>query len=210
MLIDYDKLDNASKMALVLSGLSFPMHIAMKNLKQYGKYKAGVELDLTDYAIADEKTLASIKEKTEYKMKALNILERLGYPLDCLGTHLYLELIDEAREFLDKIELPNDLEKCKSFLAGLREPLSEIYKYIAREYLEIGIKPFHEYIEDALTRIDEEKVDKDLYLDLFGENPELTDYGTFAFQIAAYVNGLYSMKNVEDKPMTLKLVKEQE
>ena len=167
----------------VLQGTSFAIYEAKKDKENYEKYKNG--------------ELTNPKEEIEKDVKILDILERLGYPMNELGTYLYKDLIKEVCDEMKDISIKKDIEKCKYILSELTNTYSSLYHYIAREWKEIGIIPFHLYIEQAIEKIDKKKIDKELSEKIFGNNKKTKNYGFKAFQISAYTLNKYSYKDTK-------------
>ena len=59
---------------------------------------------------------------------------------------------------------------------------------------EMGVKSFHFYIGEAISKIDDDSIDKELAIKVFGSNPEDLNYGLQAFQLACYASDRYSME----------------
>ena len=179
------------KLLMVLHGTSFAVYVANKDIDKYAKFKALEDQELSE---ADSRS-----------MEVLSILDRLGFPMNELGTYLYKEVITELCDSLKEITgKRSDMDKCRYLLAQLNDAFSQFYHDIAREYLEIGIKPFHLYIQQALEKINYEKVDLDLSYQIFGANPVEQNYGLQAFQLAAYTLGFSIDKKIHP-PIVKKL-----
>ena len=131
-------------------------------------------------------------------MKILSVLERLGYPMDQMGTYLYEEVISSACESLASVTgARRDMELCKDILSQLKNCFSSFYRQIAREYLEMGIQSFHFMIEQSIKDIQVQSMDLDLSYQIFGASPVEPDYGSQAFQIALYTMGFAIEKEVK-------------
>ena len=167
----------------VLQGTSFAIYSAKKDKEKYELYK--------------KEELKNINEETRRELKILDILERLGYPMNELGTYLYKDLINEVCDEMKDVSTRRDIDKCRILLQELTDIYSNLYHYIAREWKEMGIKTFHLYIGQATERIDKEKIDKELSKKIYGNNHKSQDYGLHAFQIAAYTLNKYSYDNIE-------------
>ncbi len=177
--------------AMVLNGSSFAVFVANKDREKFAQFKENGNEDLSD---SDVKS-----------MNILLLLEKLGYPMDELGTYLYKEVIFEISESLKEITgKRSDMEKCRFLLKELNNGFSNFYFEIAREYLEMGVKPFHLCIEDTINKIDSKKINTDVFYDIFGSFPKEQNYGLQAFQIAAYTLGFSINKDV-NPPMVKKL-----
>lgn len=176
-------------LSMILSGSDFAYFVASKDKGMYAKYKNNEHQELT---ISDSKS-----------MNILSILDRLGYPMDELGTYLYKEMISEISDSLVGIEgKRSDMDKCRDILASLSDGYSSFYHSVAREYLEMGIRSFHLYIERAIAKINYDAIDLALSAQIFGSNPPEQTYGLQAFQLAAYTLG-YGIKE-EIHPQVVK------
>ena len=177
----------------VLQGTSFAIYEAKKDKEKYTLYKNG--------------QLEELGEETERQMQILNILEKLGFSMNELGTFLYKDLIHEVCEEIKDVSTRRDIDKCRKILTELTDVYSNLYHYIAREWKEMGIKTFHLYIGQAIERIDTNKIDKELSKKIYGNSNEEKNYGLHAFQIAAYIQNKYTHTNEEEyeKPKIKKL-----
>ena len=128
----------------VLQGTSFAIYSAKKDKEKYESYK--------------KEELKNINEETRRELKILDILERLGYPMNELGTYLYKDLINEVCDEMKDVSTRRDIDKCRILLQELTDIYSNLYHYIAREWKEMGIKTFHLYIGQATERIDKEQM----------------------------------------------------
>ena len=174
---------SSEELIRVLQGTSFALYEAKKDKEKYENYKKG--------------ELKSIDEETNKDLKILDILERLGYSMNELGTYLYKDLIKEVCDEMKDVSTRRDMDKCRILLSELTNIYSNLYHYIAREWKEMGIKTFHLYIGQATERIDKEKIDQELSKKIYGNNPKPQDYGLHAFQIAAYTLNKYSYDNTK-------------
>lgn len=188
-----EKFTDEERLRLVLHGTSFAMYEANEDKENYIKFKNGKADNFSDSTIRD--------------MNLLEILERLGYSMDELGTYLYKDLIAETYEKIKDVSSRNDMDKCRAIMSSLTDAFSGFYRYIAREWKEMGVKSFHLYIQKAISKVSDEAVDMELSKKIFGDNPEEKNYGLQAFQIAAYAAKKYSFDDVEEykKPLVKKL-----
>ena len=69
----------------------------------------------------------------------------------------------------------------------------------------MSLDSFHLYIGEAISKIDENSIDKELAVKIFGSNPEDLNYGLQAFQLACYASNHYSMEPDFKKPKVMKL-----
>lgn len=191
MLKNNDEYSESEKLLKILHGTGLAIYTANKDRAKYAKVKSGEEQELS--------------EDESKSMSVLSILDGLGYPMNELGTYLYKEVIKETHKALEGVTgKRRDMEKCRAILAQLSDGFSQFYRNIAREDLEMGVKSFHLYIQQAISKIDSNAMDLDLVFDIFGPNPGELDYGLQAFQIAAYMMGFRVKKEIHP-PIVKKL-----
>ncbi len=176
-LVDLTELE---KLNMLIDGTSYAMFEAHLDKEAYEKSKKG--------------ELEEISEIQERDIKILRILEGLGYPMDELGTYLYKDVIAEAYEKVKDVSSRRDMDKCRDLMASLNDAYSDFYRWIARDDKEMGVKSFHFYIGEAISKIDDDSIDKELAIKVFGSNPEDLNYGLQAFQLACYASDRYSME----------------
>lgn len=188
-----EKFTEEERLRLVLHGTSFAMYEANKDKENYIKFKNGQTDEFSETTMRD--------------MNLLKILERLGYSIDELGTYLYKDVIAETYEKLKGASSRNDMDRCREIMSSLTDAFSGFYRYIAREWKEMGVKTFHLYIQKAIDGIEYDEVDVELAEKIFGDNPEEQNYGVQAFQIAAYAVKKYSFDNTKEykRPLVKKL-----
>ena len=120
-------------------------------------------------------------------IEILSILEKLGYPMNALGTYFYKDVVIGVCEELEKNqEIYNN--KIRKITSDLNNSYSDIYLWIASEDKELGCKTFHYFIEKTVEEIDEDKVDPALASKIYGDKKEIT-YGESALHIAEYYLG---------------------
>ena len=176
-LVDLTELE---KLNMLIDGTSYAMFNKHLDKEVYEKSKKG--------------ELEEISEIQERDIKILRILEGLGYPMDELGTYLYKDVIAEAYEKVKDVSSRRDMDKCRDLMASLNDAYSDFYRWIARDDKEMGVKSFHFYIGEAISKIDDDSIDKELAIKVFGSNPEDLNYGLQAFQLACYASDRYSME----------------
>ncbi len=166
--------------------ISFAKWSQSKDLERYRSYKQGEE-------IGDK----------ELDMRILSLLEGLGYPIEKIGTYLYKELIsyiyDDVKESIKSGIEPKEL------MEELIYPYSGLYHEIAREYLEIGVKPFHKYIKESIEEKDSSKAIEPLSITIKGLEEGYIDYGIQAMFLASYIYGKYDKKIEKAKRKTKKI-----
>lgn len=193
MVKEIQKFSESEQMLMLLQGTSYAMYEAGYENKIYNNYKEGKEIEVS---------------KSEMEgLKILSLLDNLGYPMDELGTYLYKDVIIKLCDLLKDISTRRDMEKCSEILEELNNCYSCFYHGIAREDKEIGVKTFHLYIKQAVDKIDEEKIDKELVKSIYGNELNDMNYGLNAFLLAAYSLEKYSYVDVEEykKPLIKKV-----
>ena len=184
-------LSDKENLRMILNGSSYAMYVANSDKNMYEKSKEGI--------------LENIEEYQQRGINILSLLEGLGYPMDELGTYLYKDVIAEIYEVVKDVSKRTDMDKCRDLMKELNDAYSNFYRWIARDDKEMGIASFHLYIEQAISKIDEESIDKELAVKVFGSNPEDINYGLQAFQLASYVANHYSMKPEFNKQKIMSL-----
>jgi len=180
------------KLSMVLCGNDYATYEANIDIGNYKKY---LKHETDDFS-----------ERTFRDMEILEMLSKLGYPMNELGTYLYKDLISEICEVLKGISSRRDMNICRVLLAKLNDAYSSFYHSIGREWKELGITSFHLYIMEALEEIDYDSVDEDLSRKIYGDEFYDQNYGLHAFKMAAYVLKKYSFSDAEyKKPIMKKL-----
>lgn len=176
-------------MSAVLDGTSFAIDIAKKDKNLYDQVKEGKQLVLTS--------------GQELDMKIISALDKLGYPMDELGTYIYKELISTLYDKIQHLDR-KDIDEAMKIVEELDNAYSNLYWTEAREYLEMSVKKYHLYIEQAIDNIDVDKIDNKFASKVFGKNPAELNYGRSAFQIASYIASKYMIKynNVKVKKLS--------
>lgn len=178
---------------LVVGGLSYAVYVSDSDRKIFSKYKDGILEDISD------------EKKRE--MEVLLLLERLGYPMDELGTYLYKNMIIEVVKHLDKVSTRQGIINCKYFIAKLKDSFSDIYLNLARFELEMGIKTFHKNVLEAISKIDYSKADPNLLYTIFSKIPKEIDYAEQAFVLGSYISGKLELKAELEKVEELEVPK---
>ena len=168
----HKKNSDIEKILKMLDGTSFARYEASKDKENFEKYKRNERADF--------------KEETLNNMKILDLLQRLGYSMEELGTYLLKDVIVEVYNYIQDKNGNKNMDRCSSIMAELNNPFSNFYLHIAREWKELGIKPFHLFIKKAQDTIDYKSIDKELSRKIYGNNLENSNYGIHAFQVAAY------------------------
>ena len=120
------------------------------------------------------------------QVRFLSVLDRLGYPMDEVGTHLYKDSIIAAYDRLLELYNNGDVEETKEVERDLKNVYSNLYHMIARDEYEIGNDTFHSYISKSVGMRNTDKLDDTLKDAIFGVDYEDEDHFTQAFKIASY------------------------
>lgn len=152
-----------------LYGYNFATYIANNDREKYIKYINGENLKLSNI--------------DSMAMNILSILDKLGYPMNELGTYLYKEVIAEISHSLNSI---TDIEQYQNLVKEITNVFSPFYYNIAKEYLEMNVNIFHLYLKKALENIDYNTSDIELISKLFGPDFQNQNFGLNALKIATY------------------------
>ena len=144
---------------------------------------------------AEKKLLLDYKENDTIntdgyeKIQVLNLLDKLGFPMDEIGTYLYRDVIMAS---LKDIEYKRSNDE---ILEGLNNFYSSTYQNIARDDYWIGITTLHSLIRRAIDKISDDNTDKLVISEIFSEDDVDSNYGIKAFMIASY---LYNTMDKEE------------
>jgi hypothetical protein len=191
MLKKIEELSDEEKLKMFLQGTMDAMFDANSDKEMYEKSKEG--------------KLEETSETQERDIRILSLLEGLGYPMNELGTYLYKDVIANIFEIVKGVSKRDDMNKYRELIASLNDAYSNFYRWIARDDKEMGITSFHLYIEQAINKIDEKAINKELAVKVFGSNPEDINYGLQAFQLACYVSNKYSKEPDFNKQKVMRL-----
>lgn len=168
----------------VLDGTSFAKMIAKDDKEKYEQFKAG--------------TFASDKESDYRDIYILTLLEGMGFPMDKLGTYLYKELIMEVKDQLKKADEEESIESYKEIYDDINNFDSNLYLWLASDYLEIGKKSFMIYMKQAFDSIDKRKIKKAINENLFvGENQPDYAYQTVQLGMQALTFDNYTKESAK-------------
>lgn len=121
------------------------------------------------------------------KVAALSLLEQLGYPMGNIGTYLYVTVIAEIMYKFENSNKDNFVENGKQILKEINNPFSSFYVLLARENLDMGVKSFHEAINDAIENVDLTRVSGGLSYDIYNGLPDEVSVSENAFILASYL-----------------------
>lgn len=144
-----------------------------------------------------EGNLQNASEEKIQEMQVLSLLEKLGYPMDEMGTYLYKNMVIKISNHLKEVKSQKEISDCKNLILDLKDGFSQFYLDVARNDLDIGVKTFHKCLERAISKIDYSKADPILIWKVYGNVNEEMDYGEHAFIIGAYVSGIINQPQYE-------------
>lgn len=168
------------KIMQLLYGLSYALYEIKDDTLDLEKYKQGILKDVS---------LERIQE-----MKILVLLEKLGYSLNEIGTYLYKHMILKIVKYLNKDITSQNITEYKKLLLDLKDCYSNFYLETARFDLDMGIKTFHQNVIEAISKIDYDKIDLEVYNKIFGNIDSELDYGEQAFILGSYIVGNLDQK----------------
>lgn len=131
------------------------------------------------------------KEETEKldekQVKFLSVLDKLGFPMNEVGTYLYKDVLMSTYDEIMSFSKEDASEKAEYLLEELNDKYSNLYHMIAREEYDIGNNVFHYYITKAFGMRDFSKVDDTFKDAIFGVDYEEENYTIQTFRIASYM-----------------------
>lgn len=180
MIKNLEKVSFSENAEMIATGISYAMFEANLDKEMYEKHKNG---ELVDVSLTKQKNI-----------NILALLEGLGFPMDELGTYLYKDVISEVYDQVKDVSKRDDMPKCRELMTELNDAYSDFYRFLARDDKEMGLSSFHLCIEQAISKVNEKSINKELAVKVFGTNPEDTNYGLLSFQLACYVAHHYEME----------------
>lgn len=174
-----------SEIMQLLYGLSYALYGIKEDIEDLKKYK--------------QNNLENISIERIQEMKILALLEKLGYPMNEVGTYLYKHMIIKIVKYLDKGITKEDKNGYKELIIELKNCYSNFYLELARFELDMGIKTFHQYIIETISKIDYSKIDLDIYNKVFGNINREVDYGEQAFILGSYITKNLEQKTINDE-----------
>lgn len=168
----------------VLNGTSFAKMIAKNDKDKYEQYKAG--------------KFESDKESDYKDIYILTLLEGMGFPMDKLGTYLYKELILEVGNQIKEKDLEGTIESYKELYDDVNNFDSNLYLWVASDYLEMGRKSFLSYMKQSFDKIDKRKIKKGISNNLFaGEKQPDYAYQTVQLGMQALTFDSYTKESAK-------------
>lgn len=143
-----------------------------------------VDNSMVDYKLY-QKDPTDIRKGQGDSIEVLDLLAKLGYPMDLVGTYLYKDMILIAKNYL--LDIQDDQVQKNQLLAQMQSPYSQFYFDIARNDLDIGIKTFHEYVNEAIENIQYNKADSILMQEIYPIKANEIPVGKNAFLLSQYL-----------------------
>ena len=169
-----------------------------------------IDMDIntrSDYTGDKNNSLLISSSDKEKDFVVLYLLEKLGYPMNMIGTYLYKNMIISVSEYISDISPERDITNYNSLILQLRNHYSQFYFDIARNDLDMGIKTFHGFVSEAISKIDYSKANPVLFKRIFGNSSGDIGYDDQAFILGAYVSGLLNnLKSEKVKVPALKKI----
>lgn len=141
------------------------------------------------------------RERKEYEAeednenrKVLEILDKLGFPMDNLGTYLFKDVVLKVCPMVGKFDLAHEKEYAEKVSLMLNNPVSNFNVEIARNDLGMGAKTFRNFIDMAMKKADCEKADSELVKEIYGDSDVSYGLGDTALKIALYLDKLCKVK----------------
>lgn len=141
---------------------------------EYAKYR--IYKDKNDYFAYNLGIIENISEEQELEMKVLSLLEQLGYSFDEFGTFFYKNIIVKVIKELNYIDMKKVSINEGNLISKLKNHYSKFYIDIAEKDLNINIEIFHSSIEQAISKIDNSKVNYTLMKKVYKNNYKDIDY----------------------------------
>jgi len=101
-------------------------------------------------------------------------------------------MISKVIKYLSTCETIKDISE---LVSQLRNHFSQFYIEVARIELDMGLKTFHNYVENALGEVNYSKADPILLEQILSNNSTDIDYGDLAFIIGTYIKTTYRSFN---------------
>lgn len=145
------------------------------------------------------------------KMEVLDFLEKLGFSIDNPGTYLYKDMVVKAMDYLNGTDNFGNSISRDELLQQMKKPFSQFYTDVARNNLDIGIKTFHAYVEQAIENISYANADAGLLFEVYSNFSQHSDYGEYAFAIALCIaekeksNKKGSVKQITMTPISIQV-----
>ena len=147
--------------------------VIKKNRDLYNKYKENNSIALT--------------EDESKQVRFLSIVDKLGFPMDEAGTHLYKDVVMATYDEIMTYRKEDAQERALSLLEELQDRYSSFFHVIARDEYEIGNDSFHMHVAEAVKGINSDDVDDMVKDAIFGVDYVEENPYTQAFRIASYM-----------------------
>ena len=139
-----------------------------------------------------EKQIENSSMSQDVDIAIIQCLEKLGFPLDEMGTYLYKDVISNV---IDSLVKNDDEVQRQQLTEQLNHTYSQFYFDVAKNDNDMGVNTFHAYIQKALSKINPEKKDLELVNRLFSSNEEPIGYGEEAFVIGNFIRNIFIPKH---------------
>jgi len=168
----------------------------------------GIIEDIKDYKMYKKGNLKKVSEDSdnELGMKILSLLEKIGYPMDEIGTYYYKRMIFKVVKNLEAIDRGESTLNSEELVSQLKNPYSQFYVEVAKLELDIGIKTFHMYVGQANSEIDYLAASPEILYRVYSNSSEDMDYGEHAFLLGSFILGKVKPKR-QNSPLIRRLSK---
>lgn len=156
----------------------------------HGYFLRAFKDDKRDFMNYKLNSLYNVSEERIQEMEILEMLEKLGFPVQDVGTYFFKNMIVKAIHHLDGVDDFGNSISQERLLREMKSPYSQFYVDVARNDLDIGIKTFHLHIEHTLSYVNYVDTDATLLFEIYSNFSKETDYGEHAFIIAKHMKAL--------------------
>ena len=139
-----------------------------------------------------EKQIENCSMSQDIDTVIIQCLEKLGFPLDEMGTYIYKDVISNV---IDSLIKSDDETQKQQLTEQLNHTYSQFYFDVAKNDNDMGVNTFHAYIQKALAKINPEKKDLELVNQLFASSEKTLGYGEEAFVIGNFIRNIFIPKN---------------
>ena len=158
----------------------------------YG-YRSLYETDKDNYEIYKKGVAKDIPEENLLEMKVLDTLDKLGFPMDNIGTYFYKDVIMGLKPYLERMIKDGAIEVYDCLKTSLDQKNSALYLNVSRGQNDMPLEHFHIGIASAIKSIDNQRIDKKFAYQIFGDSLEERSYGDLAIIIGLYSFGMRSL-----------------
>lgn len=188
-------LSDEERLTLIFHGADYKVsgtiYGIIEDIKDYKMYKSGKIFEDSDKKL---------------EMQILSLLEKIGYPMDEIGTYFYKRIIFKVIKILEAIDRGESTLNNEELIAQLQNPFSQFYVEVAKIELDIGIKTFHMYVGQANSEIDYLSATPEILYRIYSNSSEDMDYGEHAFLLSSFLLGKVKPKR-QNSPLIRRLNK---